>query len=222
MSSAAAGCDAAGRYLLPDCKRSTNHEGLGSSLTFHRAAVAYAILYNLTLAAPPLVVGHGLGAGADAVLGLQLGGHCSRCGAYELKQLVANGTLREIAHVEPVDFVEADGGAELAAAARGKAAPGSFGALAEARRDERGVVFVLRGCPRLTSPLAGGLADEVELAMRRGFELALPMREAAAGRLPWAGRPAHELQLAVHYRAGDLFEMLGAKPAAAVAWTAAR
>ena len=42
-----------GRFLLPDCKRTSNHEGLGSSLTFHRATVAYALLFNLTIADEP-------------------------------------------------------------------------------------------------------------------------------------------------------------------------
>ena len=42
-----------GRFLLPDCKRKSNHEGLGSSLTFHRATVAYALLFNLTIADEP-------------------------------------------------------------------------------------------------------------------------------------------------------------------------
>ena len=43
----------AGRFLLPDCKRKSNYEGLGSSLTFHRATVAYALLFNLTITSEP-------------------------------------------------------------------------------------------------------------------------------------------------------------------------
>lgn len=42
-----------GRFLLPDCKRKSNYEGLGSSLTFHRATVAYALLFNLTITSEP-------------------------------------------------------------------------------------------------------------------------------------------------------------------------
>ena len=49
-----------GRFLLPECKRRVNAEGLGSSLVSWRAGLAYALLLNLTLADEPLVVGHGL------------------------------------------------------------------------------------------------------------------------------------------------------------------
>ena len=42
-----------GRFLLPDCKRKSNYEGLGSSLTFHRATVAYSLLFNLTITSEP-------------------------------------------------------------------------------------------------------------------------------------------------------------------------
>ena len=45
-----------GRFLQPTCKRAKNAEGLGSSLAFWRAGVAYSILLNLTLANDPIVV----------------------------------------------------------------------------------------------------------------------------------------------------------------------
>ena len=124
-----------GRFLLPDCKRKSNHEGLGSSLTFHRATVAYALLFNLTIADKPcttplsnlpcrqpksladrratprrLIVGHGLGAAAHSWLGL---GRGALYGSYSS----CSGTMQRHTVDEVVDWNDAGGGGELRALA---------------------------------------------------------------------------------------------------------
>jgi hypothetical protein len=203
-----------GRFLLPDCKRKSNHEGLGSSLTFHRATVAYALLFNLTITSEPcarpqtfsltqtsltdrrttlrrLIVGHGLGAAAHSWLGLDRGAHCSRCSGARLQ---ADGAMRRHAVDEVVDWGDAAGGGELRDAAAGRPRSRSFGEAAARLAGEGSIVLELRGCPRLTVPLAGGLADRTEDAIRHGFELSRRLRGSVP--LPWADRPATELQVA--------------------------
>ncbi len=198
-SSSSDDCHLVGRHLVSACKRITNHEGLGSSLTFHRAALAYALALNLTLADEPLIVGHGLGSAAHVALGLGLGPHCSRCSPSQLERMDAS---HQHTVEEAIDWNDAAGGAELRDFAAGRSKPGSFGEVAARLHHEPNLVLTLRGCPRLTVPLAGGLADAVEASIRHGFELSRPLRQSAP--LPWAGRPADELQVACHYRAGDV------------------
>ena len=94
---------------------------------------------------------------------------------------------------EAIDWNDAAGGAELRDFAAGWSKPGSFGEVAARLHHEPNLVLTLRGCPRLTVPLAGGLADAVEATIRHGFELSRPLRQSAP--LPWAGRPADELHV---------------------------
>jgi len=150
-----------------------------------------------------LIVGHGLGAAAHSWLGLGRGAHCSPCSGSRLQ---ADGALQRHAVDEVVDWNDAGGGGELRDAAAGRPRPGSFGETAARLAGEESVVLELRGCPRLTVPLAGDLADRTEDAIRQGFELSRSLRESV--QLPWADRPASELQVAAHYRAGDLVTTL--------------
>ena len=135
-------------------------------------------------------MGHGLGATAHSWLGLGRGAHCSRCSGGRLQ---ADGAMQRHAVDEVVDWADDAGGGELRDAAAGRPRPRSFGEAAARLAGEESVVLELRGCPRLTVPLAGGLADRTEDAIRHGFELSRPLRESVP--LPWAGRPATELQV---------------------------
>ena len=139
-----------------------------------------------------LIVGHGLGAAAHSWLGLGRGTHCSSCSGGRLQ---ADGAMQRHAVDEVVDWDDAAGGGELRDAAAGQPKPRSFGEAAARLAGEGSMVLELRGCPRLTVPLAGGLADRVEDAIRHGFELSRPLRESVP--LPWADRPATELQVAL-------------------------
>ena len=138
-------------------------------------------------------MGHGLGAAAHSWLGLGRGAHHSSCSGGRLQ---ADGAMQRHAVDEAVDWNDAAGGGELRDAAAGRPRPGSFGEAAARLAGQENLLLELRGCPRLTVPLAGGLADAVEDAIRRGFELARPLRESAP--LPWADRPASELQAGRH------------------------
>ena len=82
-----------GRFLLPLCKRRVNKEGLGSSMGFWRAGMAYASLLNLTLASDAMVVGHGLGTSAHSWLGL---GEGLLCDASTLRAKILAGILQEV------------------------------------------------------------------------------------------------------------------------------
>lgn len=136
-------------------------------------------------------MGHGLGAAAHFWLGLDRGAHCSRCSGARLQ---ADGAMRRHAVDEVVDWGDAAGGGELRDAAAGRPRSRSFGEAAARLAGEGSIVLELRGCPRLTVPLAGGLADRTEDAIRHDFELSRPLRESVP--LPWADRPATELQVA--------------------------
>ena len=122
--------------MQPTCKRAKNAEGLGSSLAFWRAGVAYSILLNLTLVNDPIVVGHRIGTAAHEWLGLSHLGRASEhdaelpqplrqpaCAAADLRRCVDDDAgadarcLRERRFAERPDYAVAAGGAELAAAA---------------------------------------------------------------------------------------------------------
>ena len=192
-----------GRFLLPTCKRRTNFEGLGSSMVFWRAAAAYALLLNLTLADEPLVVGHGIGTLAHTWLGLGLGA----CSGDTLRAAMDNGALRRVDHRDNVDFSVAGGGGALREAAHAVAAgrmptAGTFEAKVLADLSHN-TVFVLEGCHRLSNPLSSSLADQVESQLRDSYQRAAMHRQSL---LPWAEAPEGEVQVALHFRAGDLFE----------------
>ena len=146
-----------------------------------------------------MVFGHGLDMSTYSLLGLNIGSHCSRCNHSKVQA----GTLREYIIDESVDWGDADGGGELRDTAAGRPKPGSFGEVAARLRNEDSVLVTLRGCPRLTVPLTGGLAEQVEATLRHGFEMTRPLRELS---LPWVGRPADELQVAMHWRGGDIVQ----------------
>ena len=184
-----------GRFLQPTCKRAKNAEGLGSSLAFWRAGVAYSILLNLTLANDPIVVGHRIGTAAHEWLGLDHLGRASEhdaelpqplrqpaCAAADLRRCVDDDAgadvrcLRERRFAERPDYAVAAGGAELAAAAAGKPLPGSFAETVLRAGPEPNVVWVFDGCPRLTGPR--WLADAVEAKLRAAYHGARAEREA--------------------------------------------
>ena len=190
-----------GRFLLPTCKRAVNAEGLGSSMIFWRAGAAYALMLNLTLADEPLVVGHGISTRAHTWLGLGMGA----CTGDALRAAMDSGALRRVDHHQPVDFSTAAGGGELreasAALAAGQRPPAGSFAAAVLRDHAANTVHVFHGCARLASPLADSLADRVEMALRQSYHRAAASR---ASQLPWAGAPLNEVQVALHYRAGDV------------------
>lgn len=197
---------AGGRFLLPNCKRWSNAEGLGSSLVFFRAGLAYALLFELRLADQPLLVGHGLGFSAHEWLGLGYEtcalGECERlCSADTLLSNAENGSLARVDIHATVDYSKAAGGSEILDASRRLARAGSV--TESIRKEHRAdVLFTLHGCPRLSMPLATGLADRVEERIRNGYAGAFAQRR---WQLPWASAPAGQLQIAAHFRAGDLF-----------------
>lgn len=195
------------RYLRATCKRDHNEEGMGSSLTFWRASAAHAIIHGLLLCCSdtPMIVGHGLGVRAHAWLGLGTG----------MPTTLEVATLDQVFVHEEVDYSRSPGDAELVASAAGAPFPGG---LAAAVRDhpQDGVVFIMRGCPRLFRPLANGISERVEANLRARYASAFSSRRVEP---PWGpAASSAEFHVAVHYRAGDLFDQT--RPGAVSAYAA--
>eukprot|EP00927_Polykrikos_kofoidii_P078624 TRINITY_DN75430_c0_g1_i1.p1 TRINITY_DN75430_c0_g1~~TRINITY_DN75430_c0_g1_i1.p1 ORF type:complete len:449 (-),score=57.49 TRINITY_DN75430_c0_g1_i1:95-1441(-) len=195
-------CDSrSGPYIMNMCKTKINHEGLGSTLTFWRAGLAYALLLNLSFVDVPWVVGHKVGTAANQWLGLGWG---CRCSSGALNAEITAGRLQHVVMDLKVDWTRDGGTYELARAVDGYVDPQSVVAKVQQHHGPD-VVFEMTSnyCPRLGKRLAGGLAERVEEQLRAGYRHAAAKRNAFA-RLPWAHEPKDVLQVAVHYRGGDV------------------